>query len=86
MKNLNLIGYISLIAGVVLLAVAFTAFNAYEEGNLMLENFFCSLTVCFSRADIFFPVFVIGYILLALGLALLGDHIINNLMRLIFGR
>lgn len=86
MNKPNLIGYISLIVGVIFLAIAFTAFNIYAEGSLMLETLFCISSACLSRAEIFFPVFLVGYLLLALGLALLGEHIINNLMRAIFGR
>ena len=86
MNKLNTIGYISLTVGVVLLAIAFTVFEIYEEGGLILEKFFCISSMCLSRADIFFPIFLIGYLLLALSLALLGEHIINHLMRIVFGR
>jgi len=86
MSKSNIIGYISAIVGVVFLTIAFIVFQKYAEGNLMLEMFFCISSVCLSRVDIFFPVFVVGYLSLALSLALLGEHITKNLMRIIFGK
>ena len=83
MSKLNKLGYISLSAGVVFLAIAFAEFGMYEE-SLMIKPFFCISSVCLSRADIFFPAFLVGYLLLALGLALLGEHIISNLKQIVF--
>lgn len=86
MNRVNIIGYISAIVGVVFLAIAFGVFQKYAEGNLMSETYFCISSVCLSRVDIFFPVFIAGYISLALSLALLGEHIVSKLMQLVFGR
>ncbi len=85
MSKSNIIGYISFIAGVIIIAITFSIFEANAEGTLMVDTFFCISSACFSRADIFFPIFGVGYILLALGIALLSEHIINNLRRMIFG-
>ncbi len=86
MSKLNKIGYISLIGGVALVAIALTTFNKHAEGSQMVEDFFCLSSMCLSRAEVFFPIFIIGYLLLAFSLALLGEQISKNLMRFVFGK
>tara|TARA_R110002096_G_scaffold82336_5_gene191631 strand:- start:1453 stop:1722 length:270 start_codon:yes stop_codon:yes gene_type:complete len=82
MQKFKIIGYVSLIVSVILTVISIALYQAYAEGNLMLETFFCISSTCFSRADIFCPAFVLGFLTLALGLVLIGEDVYEKLNRL----
>tara|TARA_R110002049_G_C9178700_1_gene563530 strand:+ start:45441 stop:45752 length:312 start_codon:yes stop_codon:yes gene_type:complete len=76
--SLELTGYISIMVGVVLLVIAIVLYQMYSAGNLMLETFICVAAVCYSRADIFCPAYILGFLLISLGLTLIWPYLSDN--------
>lgn len=75
MSTYKIFGYATLLLSGVLLLVSVILYLEYAHENLMLNTLFCLSSVCISRADVFCPSLILGFVALVLALLLVWEDI-----------